>query len=199
MAAGSLPNSWWWASRPGAVARCLADFGAGRAAWWCTDGWLPRAAAGHLFCAGVCWRPMTSRELRQRLSVAGLQAVALVLLALQLYVRTLPATATPIPTPESAEAHWWGLWPVTYLPGWLVAVGAVAVVAPILLWWTKTGWRSDPRPSLMAGRRDWTLWLGRPFRTAGGWPFSSFRWRTPVGATPLCWPKGSPIPSRRCG
>ena len=89
---------------------------------------------------------MTRDELGQRLSVAGLQAVALVLLALQLYVRTLPATTTPIPAPESAEAHWWGLWPVTYLSGWFVVVGAVAVVAPILLWWTqdRLAFRSPP-------------------------------------------------------
>jgi len=72
-----------------------------------------------------------------RLLVAALHLIALGLLGLHLYVRTLPPTPTPIPTPESAETAWWGLWPVTYLPLWAVLAGLVVVVAPILLYWLR--------------------------------------------------------------
>ncbi len=61
--------------------------------------------------------------------------IALGLLGLHLYVRTLPPTPDPIPTPESAETAWWGLWPITYLPMWAVVMGVVAVIASILYYW----------------------------------------------------------------
>ncbi|MFO7632098.1 MAG: hypothetical protein R6W76_06145 [Caldilinea sp.] len=72
---------------------------------------------------------------QQRILVAMLQGIALVLLGLHLYVRTLPPTPDPIPAPDSAETAWWGLWPVTYLPVWAVVSGIVAVCAPIIYWW----------------------------------------------------------------
>ncbi|MFN3335814.1 MAG: hypothetical protein ACK47M_25220, partial [Caldilinea sp.] len=61
--------------------------------------------------------------------------IALGLLGLHLYVRTVPPTPDPIPTPESAETAWWGLWPITYLPTWAVVMGVVAVIASILYYW----------------------------------------------------------------
>ncbi len=67
--------------------------------------------------------------------VAGLHAVALAVLALHLYVRTLPPTPTAIPAAESAEAAWWGLWPATYAPAWAVWVGALAVVISAAAYW----------------------------------------------------------------
>lgn len=73
--------------------------------------------------------------------VGGLHAVGLLLLALQSWVRRLPPTPDPIPAPESAEAAWWGLWPVTYLsPPWFWA--GVAVVLACMVW----GWWSLLRP-----------------------------------------------------
>ena len=72
-----------------------------------------------------------------RLLVAALHLVALGLLGLHLYVRTLPPTPDPIPAPDSAEIAWWGLWPVTYLPQWTALAGVVVVVAPILGYWLR--------------------------------------------------------------
>mgnify|MGYP001076502971 CR=1 FL=1 len=72
---------------------------------------------------------------RSQLLTPALHGVALALLGLHLYVYTLPPTPDPIPAPDSAEAVWWGLWPVTYLPTWAVAVGAMAVVGAIVLHW----------------------------------------------------------------
>ena len=72
---------------------------------------------------------------QRRFAVASLQGLALCLLGLHLFVRTLPGTTTAIPEPDSAEAAWWGLWPATYLPLWTVAGGVLLVVGPILLWW----------------------------------------------------------------
>jgi hypothetical protein len=74
---------------------------------------------------------------RSQLLAAALHGVALALLGLHLYVRTLPPTPDPIPAPDSAEAAWWGLWPVTYLPTWAVAVGAAAVLGAIVLYWLR--------------------------------------------------------------
>lgn len=83
---------------------------------------------------------MTTRALQTRLNrpqflTAALHSVAVGLLGLHLYVYTLPPTPDPIPAPDSAEAAWWGLWPVTYLPAWAVAAGAAAVLGTILLHW----------------------------------------------------------------
>ena len=67
--------------------------------------------------------------------VALLHGVGLALLALHLYVRTLPPTPTAIPAPDSAEAAWWGFWPVTYLPDWAVWAGVLAVLGTMAAWW----------------------------------------------------------------
>ncbi|MEZ4730886.1 MAG: hypothetical protein R3E79_27505 [Caldilineaceae bacterium] len=82
---------------------------------------------------------------RQRQIVVGLHLTTLLLLALHLYVRTLPSTPTPIPDPTDAEAAWWGLWPVTYAPGWAVRLGAVLIGGWIVGWWVmEVGRRSEP-------------------------------------------------------
>ncbi|GIK73963.1 MAG: hypothetical protein BroJett021_29510 [Chloroflexota bacterium] len=67
--------------------------------------------------------------------MTALHVIALGLLGLHLYVRTLPPTPDPIPAPESAETAWWGLWPITYLPMWAVATGVIAVIASIFSYW----------------------------------------------------------------
>ena len=97
----------------------------------------------------------------QRFRVVGLQGIALALLALHFYVRTLPATATPIPLPQSAEAAWWGFWPVTYLPAWAMLTGAIATCAPIFLYWVQVfrlarGRSPHRQPTSCATH---TLWL----------------------------------------
>ena len=81
----------------------------------------------------------------QRNIVTGLHLIALILLGLQLYVRTLPPTRTPLPDPNSAESAWWGFWPATYAPTWAVTVGALIVLGVIGLFWrseisAQSGW-----------------------------------------------------------
>lgn len=56
-------------------------------------------------------------------------------MGLHLYVRTLPPTPEAIPSPDSAEATWWGFWPVTYLPAWAALVGVLVVVGAITVDW----------------------------------------------------------------
>ncbi len=79
---------------------------------------------------------------RQRRLALGLQGMALLLMALHLFVRTLPATPTPIPAPGDPESAWWGLWPVTYAPGWAVILGSLLVLAGVL-----GSWRDLPSPA----------------------------------------------------
>ena len=78
--------------------------------------------------------------------IAGLHSVGLTLLALHLYVRTLPPTPTALPAPESAETAWWGFWPVTYLPAWAVWAGVLAVVGAMAIWWI-IALRRKPAPA----------------------------------------------------
>lgn len=73
----------------------------------------------------------------QRQLVAGLHLLTLLLLALHLYVRTLPPTPTAIPEADAAESVWWGLWPVTYAPTWIVITVALLLTAWITIWWVK--------------------------------------------------------------
>lgn len=73
----------------------------------------------------------------QRFLVAALHTVALILLGLHLYVRSLPPTPEAIPGSGSAEAAWWGLWPITYLPAWAVVAGAVVLLSSIILYWVR--------------------------------------------------------------
>ncbi|MBP9074535.1 MAG: hypothetical protein KBG20_19660 [Caldilineaceae bacterium] len=75
--------------------------------------------------------PLSPRA--QSMTVLVLNSWAVVFLALLLFVRTLPATPTPIPSPADAEAAWWGLWPVTAAPGWAVVVGTVMVLAALVV------------------------------------------------------------------
>ena len=73
---------------------------------------------------------------RQTLAVGGLHVLALALLALHVGVRSLPPTPAPIPPPDSAEAAWWGLWPVTYTPApWFWAGCALVLAAMVWGWW----------------------------------------------------------------
>lgn len=80
--------------------------------------------------------------------------LTLMLLALHLYVWTLPRTPTPIPEPNTPEAHWWGLWPVTYLPGWAMAVGVGLVLLALVVsvWW--------PAWIERVGERGWEWGIG---------------------------------------
>ena len=48
-----------------------------------------------------------------------------------------PATPTAIPEIGSPEARWWGLWPVTYLPPGLFALGAGAILTLMAYLWQR--------------------------------------------------------------
>lgn len=65
--------------------------------------------------------------------VSLLNAYALGVAGLHLYVRSLPATSSPLPTPLDPESRWWGLWPATYPPEWAVWLGT-AVVFVAVIW-----------------------------------------------------------------
>ena len=73
----------------------------------------------------------------QRWLVASLHLLTLLLLALHLYVRTLPLTPTPIPEADSAEAAWWGLWPVTYVPLWAIFLATLLISGWMVGWWAR--------------------------------------------------------------
>jgi hypothetical protein len=77
-------------------------------------------------------RPTVQNPRLQKGTIAGLFGITLLLLALHIYVRTLPPTPTPIPAATDAESAWWGLWPVTLLsPVWFW-LGAVLVLVTML-------------------------------------------------------------------
>jgi hypothetical protein len=92
--------------------------------------------------------------------VAALHLVTLILLGLQLYVRTLPPTPEPIPPSASAEAAWWGFWPVTYLPAWAVLAGVLAVAGAIAVYWFVGGKAAVSGTERGSARLLWpALWL----------------------------------------
>ncbi len=95
--------------------------------------------------------------------VVGLHLIALLLLTLHIYVRTLPATPQPIPAPTDAEAAWWGLWPISYLPPFWFWLGVVAVLATVGWAWTAKLWPIMPARSRLAqqnnSRFSWRLTL----------------------------------------
>ena len=72
---------------------------------------------------------------QQRWLVAGCHAITLLMLDIHFYVRTLPTTPTALPEADSAEAAWWGLWPITYLPTWALIVATTLIVSYIIGWW----------------------------------------------------------------
>lgn len=95
--------------------------------------------------APVTLAPVTAARSQTRV-VALLHLITLGLAGLQLYVRTLPATATAIPTPQDAEAAWWGLWPMTYLPQWIVVIAWSTLLLYLMVWWlTALGWLQPPQ------------------------------------------------------
>ena len=77
--------------------------------------------------------PSTIRH--QRFLVGALHGLTLLLLGLHLYVYTLPPTPTPLPEATDAEAAWWGLWPITYIPLWLGVLASLLIIGWIVWWW----------------------------------------------------------------
>ncbi len=67
----------------------------------------------------------------QRRVLIGLHGIVLMLLGLQVYVRTLPATLGALPTDLEAEHFWWGLWPVRELPDGLFALTSGLILLSI--------------------------------------------------------------------
>ncbi|MEZ4673509.1 MAG: hypothetical protein R2932_04605 [Caldilineaceae bacterium] len=99
----------------------------------------------------------------QRLPIIGprifFPLLTLILTALHLYVWTLPRTPTAIPEPNTPEAQWWGLWPVTYLPGWAMGLGVGLILLSLAVCVWRPGW------FVRLGKRDggmtvWSLVIG---------------------------------------
>ncbi len=83
--------------------------------------------------------PSAQEKIQQRRLVASLHGIALLLLALHLYVRTFPPTPAPIPEASDPEAAWWGFWQVTYAPAWALWIGTGIVVGLIVFAWREMG------------------------------------------------------------
>lgn len=120
---------------------------------------------------------------RMQIVVMGLHVWTLVLLALHLYVHTLPPTPEPIPPAGSAEALWWGLWPATYLPAGWFWVG-VGLVLGVLVW----SWRAPcPLP-----RIPWGVWLAAALLGVVGFfafPTAHTRWGDAyILSQAIAWP-----------
>lgn len=71
----------------------------------------------------------------ERIPILILHLIAVVQLSLALYVRSLPETATAIPEAGSAESHWWGMWPITYLPNWIFFCGLGLIFCVMAALW----------------------------------------------------------------
>ncbi len=150
----------------------------------------------------IAQAPQPSNESERRLLVIALQSIALIVWGLHLYVRTLPPTPTPIPAPGSAEAAWWGLWPITYAPAWSIWLGTLALLAFIGWWWLRgrrqpilfTATRLSPIYYVLAGALTLgffafpiahTRW-GDAYMLANGiaWPDAALRlthsWQAPL-------------------
>lgn len=82
--------------------------------------------------------PSSNRIPRAQLALmAALHGVSLVAWGLHLYARTLTPTIGSIPEPGEAEAHWWGVWPATYAPAWVIWLGTAALLATVLGAWVQ--------------------------------------------------------------
>lgn len=69
----------------------------------------------------------------ERRRVLLFYGLLVLLIALHLFVLTLPESAGALPEAGEAEAHWWGFWPVRYAPGWALWLG-VGLVAGAMAW-----------------------------------------------------------------
>jgi len=97
-------------------------------------------------------------RINKRLAIAMLHTIAIVLLLLVVYVRTLPPTATIIPEEGSAEANWWGLWPVTYLPLWIFLCGAgLLLVVMATIWYRER--RGARHISTQQNNQQWIYYI----------------------------------------
>ncbi len=138
---------------------------------------------------------MSAAHNRQRLLVAGLHAISLALLALQIYVRRFPPTATAIPEAGSPEARWWGLWPITYAPPELFALGAGALALLVAALWLRELWPRPARgpdhaPHDERGISPWLLGLAALLLAAFfAFPIAHTRWGDAyIIAKSLAWP-----------
>lgn len=123
----------------------------------------------------------------QQRVVIAFHLLALMLTALHLYVATLPATQTALPTLADAESVWWGLWPITYAPSPLRWIGAALVLLSIGWGWWQI---RSPRPTAPAIHRRW-LWMGAGLLFLSFWlfPIVHTRWGDAyILANAIGWP-----------
>ncbi len=122
--------------------------------------------------------------------LTAFHALALGLTALHLYAATLPATATPIPTPEDAESAWWGVWPITYVATPLLWIGAAVILLLVIggWWWMRYG---RPVGSTTGSIPDHWLWPAAALIFVSFWvfPIVHTRWGDAyILANGISWP-----------
>ncbi|HRW08112.1 MAG TPA: hypothetical protein P5121_23580 [Caldilineaceae bacterium] len=103
------------------------------------------------------------KRINDRSTILFLHLIAVALLVLAVHVRGLPATPTAIPEEGSAESHWWGLWPVTYLPDWLFfgglgLIALVVIAAVIFAWGPVTAQRARLSSTANEGHQQQRQW-----------------------------------------
>lgn len=91
----------------------------------------------------------------QRIIVASFHFVILGLLALHLMVMRMSSSATPIPEADDPESAWWGFWPVTYVPDWMVWLAALLLIGGIGVWWLREWYQSEI--DILSGQRSPTF------------------------------------------
>ncbi len=91
--------------------------------------------------------PSTRLQLR---TAVALQAVAVLLFGLHLYVYLAlpPSPPDTVPDAGSLETAWWGLWPVHYLAPWQVILGGAVLAGVIAVTWLPGRRRVTGHPAL---------------------------------------------------
>ena len=132
----------------------------------------------------------STQAISDRTVVAGLHGIGVVLLALWLYVRTLLPTPEPIPTPADAEASWWGLWPVTYVPSFWFWLGIVLVLATMAWSWRVLLSGASPRPASSSATLQWLYAISALLLVAFyAFPIAHTRWGDAyILSQAIAWP-----------
>ena len=93
--------------------------------------------------------PLTPSSRLQIWTAVALQAAAVLLFGLHLYVYLAlpPSRPNTVPDAGSLETAWWGLWPVHYLSSWQVILGGILLAGVIAAAWLIEDRRGTGHPA----------------------------------------------------